>query len=223
MFVVTRDNTQEPVRFDEISKRLAELCAREPRLSLDPVVITKDTVRHVGDWDGMSTERLDDLTADLCADRANEDLEYGVLAARILVSSRLKALRGRDFLQALSSVPNIDPAVVVRAERHRERIAACMDYDRDYGLTYFGLRTLMKGYLNEFERPQDLWMRVAISLHEDIEQVVRATTTSASWGVRMPRRPSSTRGPSARSARAASTATQGGLGGRDHSPSTSAP
>ena len=47
-----------------------------------------------------------------------------------------------------------------------------IDYNRDYLLDYFGFKTLEKGYLfkvNEVvvERPQHMWMRVAIGIHYD--------------------------------------------------------
>ena len=56
----------------------------------------------------------------------------------------------------------------------RDQIEAMIDYNRDYLLDYFGFKTLEKGYLfkvNEVvvERPQHMWMRVAIGIHYDLK------------------------------------------------------
>jgi ribonucleoside-diphosphate reductase alpha chain len=62
-----------------------------------------------------------------------------------------------------------------------------IDYSRDNMFDYFGFKTLEKGYLlrqngHITERPQHMWMRVAIQLHEgDIPQV-KATYDALSQG-----------------------------------------
>jgi ribonucleoside-diphosphate reductase alpha chain/ribonucleoside-diphosphate reductase subunit M1 len=40
-------------------------------------------------------------------------------------------------------------------------------HKRDYDFGYFGVKTLQKGYLNEGETPQYLFMRVAVGIHGD--------------------------------------------------------
>ena len=47
------------------------------------------------------------------------------------------------------------------------------DYDRDYLIDYFGFKTLERAYLFKvgdkiIERPQHMWMRVAIGIHGDL-------------------------------------------------------
>jgi len=54
--------------------------------------------------------------------------------------------------------------------KHREEIQAMIEYQRDYLLEYFGLKTLERAYLFRIngtivERPQHMWMRVAIGIH----------------------------------------------------------
>jgi ribonucleoside-diphosphate reductase alpha subunit len=46
---------------------------------------------------------------------------------------------------------------------------------RDYLFGYFGIKTLQKGYLNEGETPQYLFMRVAVGIHGDDLPRVRET------------------------------------------------
>ena len=50
-----------------------------------------------------------------------------------------------------------------------EEIESIIDYDRDYHFDYFALTTLIRAYLlrcenKTIERPQDLWMRVALTV-----------------------------------------------------------
>ena len=50
-----------------------------------------------------------------------------------------------------------------------ESIESIIDYDRDYHFDYFALTTLARAYLLKYEnktieRPQDLWMRVALTV-----------------------------------------------------------
>src|SRR5438445_13883428 len=52
-------------------------------------------------------------------------------------------------------------------------------YDRDFGFDYFGFKTLEKSYLLKIdgkiaERPQHLFMRVAVGIHKsDIDSVIK--------------------------------------------------
>lgn len=53
---------------------------------------------------------------------------------------------------------------------HRAEIEAKIDYERDYLFDYFGFRTLEKSYLMRYdgvvrERPQHMFMRVALGIH----------------------------------------------------------
>ena len=52
------------------------------------------------------------------------------------------------------------------------KIQSWFDFDRDYLLDYFGFKTLERAYLMKIngeivERPQHMWMRVALGIHGD--------------------------------------------------------
>src|SRR6201993_1459714 len=63
-------------------------------------------------------------------------------------------------------------------EANAELFDSTIIYDRDFGFDYFGFKTLEKSYLLKMngkvvERPQHLFMRVAIGIHHrDIEKAV---------------------------------------------------
>jgi ribonucleoside-diphosphate reductase alpha chain len=63
-------------------------------------------------------------------------------------------------------------------QRHKEKLNSCINYDRDYNFDYFGFKTLERAYLMRvddkvIERPQHMFMRVAIGIHgDDIKDVI---------------------------------------------------
>jgi ribonucleoside-diphosphate reductase alpha chain len=63
-----------------------------------------------------------------------------------------------------------------------------IDYSRDFMFDYFGFKTLEKGYLQRrrdgrvWERPQHMWMRVAIQLHGENFDRVKETYDALSQG-----------------------------------------
>ncbi len=66
-------------------------------------------------------------------------------------------------------------------EMHKEEIEAAIDYKRDYSFDFFGFKILEKSYLLKnarsglpMERPQDLFMRVALGFHKrDIKSAIK--------------------------------------------------
>jgi ribonucleotide reductase alpha subunit len=62
-----------------------------------------------------------------------------------------------------------------------------IDYTRDFMFDYFGFKTLLNGYLLKqgdrvLERPQHMWMRVAIQLHGDNFELVKESYDALSLG-----------------------------------------
>ncbi|MEO8796043.1 MAG: ribonucleoside-diphosphate reductase subunit alpha, partial [Daejeonella sp.] len=64
-------------------------------------------------------------------------------------------------------------------ENNAELLDSTLIYDRDFGFDYFGFKTLEKSYLLKLdgkiaERPQHLYMRVAVGIHKnDIDSVIK--------------------------------------------------
>ena len=55
-----------------------------------------------------------------------------------------------------------------------------IDYNRDYLVDYFGFKTLERAYLMRdkgtvVERPQHMWIRVAIAIHGNNFELVKET------------------------------------------------
>jgi ribonucleoside-diphosphate reductase alpha chain len=103
---------------------------------------------------------------------------YGKLAARILIDNQHKTTPARlvDSVQVLFDEGIASESYYCAAQDLA--LETMIDYSRDFMFDYFGYKTLEKGYLLKrrdgriWERPQHLWMRVAIQLHcNDVERV----------------------------------------------------
>ena len=65
-------------------------------------------------------------------------------------------------------------------EKNKDELDKIIDHERDYLIDYFGFKTLERAYLMKIggivvERPQYLWLRVAIAIHGNNMKNVRTT------------------------------------------------
>jgi ribonucleoside-diphosphate reductase alpha subunit len=111
--------------------------------------------------------------------QARHHPNYGKLAARLVIDNHQKNTPATllDCMQGLCD-DGIVTSECARIAAHPQ-LQDCMDLWRDFMFDYFGFKTLLNGYLlrrrdgRVWERPQNMWMRVAIQLHGDnIEQVI---------------------------------------------------
>lgn len=75
--------------------------------------------------------------------------------------------------------PNLSDETEAVRHRHADALDAALRHDRDMEFTLFGFKTLMQSYLTKdcnghvIERPQHLWMRVAVGIHgDDLEAIL---------------------------------------------------
>ena len=139
-------------------------------------------------YSGISTTKIDELSAEQCASMASTHPDYNILAGRIVVSNHHKDTSSTLFeviskLYNNKDVHNKDSPIVTKemydiVEKHREILETTIDYTRDYLIDYFGFKTLERAYLMKVsnkivERPQHMWMRVSLGIHKDnIEKVL---------------------------------------------------
>jgi ribonucleoside-diphosphate reductase alpha chain len=183
MQVVKRDGRREIVQFDKITQRLRTLCnagdaSQVDALQVDVLRVAASACAAV--HDGITTCRLDELTADTAAGMATDHPDYGELAARILVSNLQKNTSAdvAGTYERMGELLSDEFLAVARA--HAEELQAMVDYSRDYKFDYFAFRTLEKMYLTRVdgvivERPQHMWLRVALTLWEHDMVKVRET------------------------------------------------
>jgi ribonucleoside-diphosphate reductase alpha chain len=179
MRVKKRNGNYEEVSFDKVIKRIKALCAEEPVCkAVEYIKVAQKVISKI--YDGVSTAELDELAANTCISLSTDEPEYGILATRILISNnhkntpdtfnRAMELLYNNYDKNGRHVPIVSREVYLLSldKQIEERI----DYRRDYLFDYFGFKTLEKGYLKSLqdktvERPQHLWMRVALGIHGD--------------------------------------------------------
>ena len=190
MRVIKRNGNVEDVSFDKIMQRIHRLCWPEgakPNYKGSRVQsgLAVDVSRIVGSIcasivDGISTAKLDDLTADKAASLTTVNPDYGILAARIGVSNLQKQTSDSviDTFEKMNNLLNDDfKQDVLRFGNEYQKI---IDYARDYDFDYFGFKTMERMYLSKVdgkivERPQHTYLRIAITLWRDDIAKVKAT------------------------------------------------
>lgn len=181
MLVVKRDGHRESVKFDKITARIEKLCyGLEPKY-VNPVEVAMKVIN--GLYDGVTTQELDTLAAEVAATMATRHPDYSKLAARIAISN-LHKLTSKSFsstmkrlYQHVDSKTGQNASLISREtwkviHEHAAELDEAIIYDRDFGYDYFGFKTLEKSYLMRLdgkvvERPQHMIMRVAVGIHGD--------------------------------------------------------
>lgn len=221
MEVIKRNGKREKVEFDKITRRIEALCFNvEPKLDMkfvDPISVAKEVID--GMYSGITTEELDDLSADVCASRISDHPSFNDLAARISISNLQKQTTDDMAKVATALYEHMDeqgvhnPLITEELhdliQKHKERINTELNYDRDFRTDFFGIKTLERSYLKRIkralhhqdrtkstatpkregkqkdhevldkvkrekwakgiivERPQHMWMRVALGIHRE--------------------------------------------------------
>lgn len=129
--------------------------------------------------DNMSTKSVDDLIARTAAGLTTTHPDYSKLAANVCISRHHKDTHD-DFLKTAKELfykNVITEELLNKIKDNVQIIRENIDYKRDYHFDYFGWSTLEEIYLLKFEekvyeRPQDMYMRVALHLNEDINEAI---------------------------------------------------
>ena len=182
MQVTNRNNVNEPVRFDMITDRIHKLMHGGLDQVIDPAQLTQEVVTMI--HPGIRTCEIDDLVAQVCASKVTHHIYYSTLASRIVVDNHQKNTVSRfsDAMRTLYNIkdkngadaPLISKEIIWAITSHDEQIENMIDYNRDFNIDFFGFKTLEKGYLLKkdgicVERPQHLFMRVALGIHIKVE------------------------------------------------------
>lgn len=142
----------------------------------------------------MTTSEIDEISALLCVEMYTEHIEYGELASRIIISNMHKNTHEcfSNVMEILyenvnygKNAPLVSEELINIVRMHKDELDFMPEYSRDYLFDYFGYKTLEKAYLLRIhlpqgnfkivERPQHMWMRVAIGIHGDNLEAVRET------------------------------------------------
>ncbi|HEX6226193.1 MAG TPA: ribonucleoside-diphosphate reductase subunit alpha [Chryseolinea sp.] len=181
MLVLKRDGRRETVKFDKITARIEKLCYGLDPKFVNPVEVAMKVIN--GLYDGVSTQELDNLAAEIAATLTTKHPDFAKLAARIAVSN-LHKVTSKSFSSTMKrfytyvdpkngqNAPLISKETYKVIKEHAAELDEAIIYDRDFSYDYFGFKTLERSYLMKIdgkviERPQHLLMRVAVGIHGD--------------------------------------------------------
>lgn len=176
MQVTKRNGEKETVSFDKVLQRIRKASRG---LTVKPDIISQQVLARI--VDGINTAELDELTAQMAASLCTTHSDWGTLASRIAISNHHKntnpsfsqvvlALSSQITPKTKEPLSYLSNELIEIVGANAEAIDSYIKYDRDYDFDYFGFKTLEKSYLlrdtsmRVLERPQHMWMRVAIGL-----------------------------------------------------------
>jgi len=187
MFVIKRNGKKEAVKFDKVTARIEKLS-----YGLSPMVNVIDVAKKTieGIFEGVLTTELDNLAAETAASLTITHPDYAILASRIAVSNLHKNTvksfsetmrKLYNYVDAASGkhLPLIADDVMQIIEDNADLLDSTIIYDRDFAFEYFGFKTLERSYLLRIggqvsERPQHMYMRVAVGIHKhNIEEAIK--------------------------------------------------
>jgi len=190
MYVTKRNGNREIVSFDKILNRIKKLgkeahFGKEADIKINYTTLVMKVIDQL--YDGISTTKIDELSAEQCASMASIHPDYNVLAGRITVSNHHRNTTD-SFVNAMTQLysyqdkhdkhsPLVSQELYDIVLAYPLELEAMIDYERDYLIDYFGLKTLERAYLMKVnkvsvERPQHMWLRVSIGIHgQDLVRV----------------------------------------------------
>lgn len=189
MKVVTRSGNTEDVKFDLITEKIKKLSEHNDmwgkQLDIDPVFISQNICSRI--YNGISTTELDEFSANFAATMFKSDPDYLILASRISVNNHHKNTSD-SFVECVKKLYEANLVtyefyniVILNSEELEKMVIS----GRDYNITFFGFKTLQSSYLLKcnskvLERPQYLFMRVAIQIHGNNLDLVKKVYDSIS-------------------------------------------
>jgi ribonucleoside-diphosphate reductase alpha subunit len=185
IYVTKRDGSRQPVSFDQVLRRVQGLATGLEHVN--PDIVAQKVCSQIAD--GIKTSELDEFAAETCAMmQARNHPNYGKLAARLVIDNHQKNTPNNlvDAVSVLHSEGIVSDEV--HAAAVEPRFEDMIDYSRDFMFDYFGFKTLLNGYLlrrrdgRVWERPQHMWMRVAIQLHGNDYNAVKTSYDALSQG-----------------------------------------
>jgi ribonucleoside-diphosphate reductase alpha subunit len=177
MYVTKRNGEREIVSFDKILNRIKKL-GQEAGIKINYTNLVMKVIDQL--FDGISTTKIDELSAEQCASMSSIHPDYNILAGRITVSNHHKNTSG-SFVDVMTQLyeyrdkhdkqaPLVSDSLIQFVREYGVELEAMCQYDRDYLIDFFGFKTLDRAYLMRIdkvtvERPQHMWLRVSVGIH----------------------------------------------------------
>ena len=170
MQVRKRNGEMQDMAFDKIAARVKNL-GKQAKINVNYSALVLKIMDQL--YDGIETRMIDELMAQQCATMNQQNPALGVLAGYVSISNHQKnTARAPELISVVRKLGSdlLSSEFTDFVELHHNVLEGMIDYERDFLIDYFGFKTLEKSYLMKkgntiVERPQHLWMRVAVALH----------------------------------------------------------
>jgi ribonucleoside-diphosphate reductase alpha chain len=179
MEVIKRDGTREIVRMEKILDAVNRACRGLD--NVEPIEIAKRTI--AGLHNNSTTEELDQLSISNAVMLMADEPNYSKVASRMLAEGIKKEV-GRskvfsDYIETAFEHGLINGHILELVKANSQAIDFAIRHERDDLFEYFGLKTVADRYLLRhpktrklIERPQWLFMRVALGLSKDVKEAI---------------------------------------------------
>ena len=168
-----------PLKYSNLKKSIQLICQKINSPNLNIEKITSNVYSKLKTQN--TPQDIDEQIITSSSEMATSHYDYPKIAVWILINNLHKDTHD-DYLEVVHVLrsninkkgkvaPIVSEDFAQFVEKHHKEINAAIRYERDYELSIFGYRTLEKAYLKRLvsgkivERPQHLYMRVAIALH----------------------------------------------------------
>ena len=176
---IVDDDQMRILEKETIKKYISIICQK---LKVDHLDLDKITSNIYPKLKTINTiDEVEEQIVTCASEMVVEHYDYPRIATWILINN-LHENTHDDYLKVVGQLRSninkkgvVSPIVTKEFEDyvtvHQSEINAALNYERDYDISVFGYRTLEKAYLKKFitgqiiERPQHMFMRVAIALH----------------------------------------------------------
>ena len=185
--VLKRNGKYETVSFDKILRFIKRI-GKEANIKINYTTLAMKVIDQL--FNGISTTKINELTAEQCASMASTHPDYNILAGRTIVCNHHKNTAS-TFTKVMSDLynfhdknnkhfPLVSDELYRVVETHGNELDDMIDYSRDYLIDYFGFKTLERSYLMKLngkilERPQHMWLRVSIGIHGNNLEKIKET------------------------------------------------
>jgi len=182
MRVTKRSGRIEDMKFDSITNRIKNLTYGLSE-TCDSTKVAQQVFSSL--YDGITTQEIDTLSAEICVGMITSDPDYETLATRIIASNIQKVCPNNFHI----AMKKLQKAGIVTEEVTDVALKVKDDIktERDFDFGYFGIKTLEKSYLQRLEgklieTPQYMFMRVSIGIHGTDVPAVLETYDKMSQG-----------------------------------------
>lgn len=204
MQILKRNGTAEPVKFDKITGRIEGIIATfdslefsrkarltesrrngEPFLDIDPIMVSQKVCSSL--IDNIKSEEIDKVASEVAQSLCLNHPDYSVLAGLICISNLQKCTPKTfiEYVEESRSQNILSEETSLVSKKHADALHELMRDTDDYAYDFFAYKVLEKSYLTKdavtrriIERPQYMWMRVAVGIHGDDIEAIAETYTS---------------------------------------------